>query len=307
MAPWALAQQRMIAFFGAREPVPVKGNQHAIGDAIRNLIENAIVHSPPQTEISVNVQPDGRVSIVDHGPGISPEDRDVIFDRFWRGKGAASNGSGLGLAIVREIMNAHQGNIIVDAGPNGGAVFTLCFAPDGGGANGPMRRRDHSGTKELEAGRLRSIMGRNSVIGAAGAIVSILALAAPSVQPAAQQTDRVQLDTGRPASARPWSSLSPLAGARRGKVQHPGDSRLAAGAEEPSQIKGPITGDPAIGQKLVADRTRGGCLACHVMGAGGADLPGNVGPDLRRSPTPTTTTNGCSTSSTTRASTWRTR
>src|SRR5215468_5873279 len=50
----------------------------------------------------------------------------------------------------------------------------------------------------------------------------------------------------------------------------------------PRKLDGPITGDPAIGAKLVADRTRGGsCLACHVMGeAGNADLPGNVGPDL---------------------------
>jgi len=50
----------------------------------------------------------------------------------------------------------------------------------------------------------------------------------------------------------------------------------------PRPLSGPVTGDPAIGAKLSADRTRGGsCLACHVMGpAGGADLPGNVGPDL---------------------------
>ena len=50
----------------------------------------------------------------------------------------------------------------------------------------------------------------------------------------------------------------------------------------PRKLAGPITGDAAKGAKLVADRNRGGsCLACHVMGpAGGADLPGNVGPDL---------------------------
>lgn len=51
---------------------------------------------------------------------------------------------------------------------------------------------------------------------------------------------------------------------------------------EPRKISAPIVGDAAIGEKLVADRSRGGsCMACHVMGpAGGADLPGNVGPDL---------------------------
>ena len=51
---------------------------------------------------------------------------------------------------------------------------------------------------------------------------------------------------------------------------------------KPQKLAGPIAGDAANGQKLVADRTRGGsCLACHIMGpAGNADLPGNVGPDL---------------------------
>ena len=50
----------------------------------------------------------------------------------------------------------------------------------------------------------------------------------------------------------------------------------------PRKLGKEVAGDPAAGQKLVADRSRGGsCLACHVMGpAGGADLPGNVGPDL---------------------------
>jgi len=134
MAPWALAQGRTVALAGPDLPVHVRGNQHAIGDAIRNLIENAIVHSPPRTEVGVRVGAEGSVSVLDHGSGISPADRDVIFQRFWRGKGAASNGAGLGLAIVREIMNAHRGSVTVDAAPNGGANFTLCFAARDGPA-----------------------------------------------------------------------------------------------------------------------------------------------------------------------------
>jgi signal transduction histidine kinase len=130
LAPWALAQDRTIAFAGPDRPVSVRGNKHAIGDAIRNLLENAIVHSPPQSEVAVNVQAAGRVSVLDRGPGIPREQRELIFERFWRGKGTASNGAGLGLAIVREIMNAHRGSIHVDQRPNGGANFTLCFAAD---------------------------------------------------------------------------------------------------------------------------------------------------------------------------------
>jgi signal transduction histidine kinase len=59
----------------------------------------------------------------------------MIFERFWRGKNAASGGAGLGLAIVREIMNAHNGSISVDAGPNGGANLTLCFPAANAGAS----------------------------------------------------------------------------------------------------------------------------------------------------------------------------
>jgi two-component system, OmpR family, sensor histidine kinase TctE len=130
LAPWALAQDRMIAFAGPDRPVPIMGNKHAIGDAIRNLVENAVVHSPPRSEVAVNVEEAGRISVLDSGPGIPSEQRDLIFERFWRGKGTASNGAGLGLAIVREIMNAHRGSIRVDHGPAGGASFTLCFAQD---------------------------------------------------------------------------------------------------------------------------------------------------------------------------------
>jgi signal transduction histidine kinase len=130
LAPWALAQDRTVTFAGPDRPVFVRGNKHAIGDAIRNLVENAVAHTPPRSEVAVNVEAAGRVSVLDRGPGIAREHREVIFERFWRGKGTASNGAGLGLAIVREIMNAHRGGIRVEQGPNGGANFTLCFAAD---------------------------------------------------------------------------------------------------------------------------------------------------------------------------------
>ncbi|MER8972681.1 MULTISPECIES: HAMP domain-containing sensor histidine kinase [unclassified Mesorhizobium] len=140
MAPWVLANDRTIAFNGYVEPVQVKGNAHAIGDAIRNLVENAVHYTAPKTEVTVSTYPDGSVSIADQGPGILAEDRERVFRRFWRGSGAGSQGAGLGLAIVAEIMNAHGGGAIVDDNPNGGATFTLCFVsadPDNSsGANG---------------------------------------------------------------------------------------------------------------------------------------------------------------------------
>ncbi|HEX9325499.1 MAG TPA: ATP-binding protein, partial [Reyranella sp.] len=128
LAPWALAQGRTIAFVRADRPVIVSGNAYAIDDAIRNLVENAVVHAPPRTEVTVSTRANGRIDISDHGPGVPEADRARIFERFWRGKAAPSHGAGLGLAIVAEIMKAHGGSVRVDAGPNGGAVFTLVFA-----------------------------------------------------------------------------------------------------------------------------------------------------------------------------------
>jgi len=127
MAPWALSQQRTLAFVGPDRPVEVQGNVHAITDALRNLVENAIIYSPPQTEVIVRSHPDGAISVTDRGPGVPTVDREQIFERFWRGKWARSHGAGLGLAIVSEIMKIHGGSVNVGDAPEGGAVFTLHF------------------------------------------------------------------------------------------------------------------------------------------------------------------------------------
>jgi signal transduction histidine kinase len=105
----------------------VKGNPHAIEDAIRNLVENAVAHSPALTEVTVSVDSAGSVSVADQGPGIPLEDRLHIFKRFWRRKGSASDGAGLGLAIVDQIMKAHRGIVTVQDCPNGGALISLRF------------------------------------------------------------------------------------------------------------------------------------------------------------------------------------
>jgi signal transduction histidine kinase len=133
LTPWAVAQRRALGFDAPAVPVKVRGNAHAIADAVRNLIENAVQHTCEGTEVSVAVTPSGAVSIADHGPGIEPSDRPHIFERFWRGRGVRRPGAGLGLAIVSEIIKAHRGEIEVADAPGGGSVFVLRFplAPDG--------------------------------------------------------------------------------------------------------------------------------------------------------------------------------
>lgn len=127
MAPLAVARGVSVAAQGVEQPVYVKGNRYAIDDVVRNLVENALAHTRPKTEVSVTVEPEGVVSVADRGGGVSVEDRDQIFDRFWRAKGARGSGAGLGLAIVKEIMKAHHGSVSVDDNPGGGAVFSLRF------------------------------------------------------------------------------------------------------------------------------------------------------------------------------------
>jgi signal transduction histidine kinase len=127
MAPLALHQGRQLAVQGADRVINVQGNRYAIEDAVRNLVENAITHAPPGTEIVVTVDAAGSVNVTDRGPGVPPEERVRIFERFWRGRTRAGAGAGLGLAIVEEIMKAHRGTARVAEASGGGASFTLVF------------------------------------------------------------------------------------------------------------------------------------------------------------------------------------
>jgi signal transduction histidine kinase len=127
LAPLVIANGRSVAVQGSPSPVVVKGNRHAIEDALRNLVENAMTYAPPNTEIVVSVDPAGKIHVADRGPGVPAHERTLIFDRFWRGKGRPGQGAGLGLAIVLEIMKAHHGSVTVSDRPRGGALFTLSF------------------------------------------------------------------------------------------------------------------------------------------------------------------------------------
>jgi two-component system, OmpR family, sensor kinase len=115
----------------------VLGRAFDLERLLRNLLDNAVRHSPDGGHVRLAARSEGEtvlLTVVDDGPGVPAEDRERVFEPFFR---AASErpregGSGLGLAIVREIARGHGGDVSVEAGPDGkGALFraTLPAAP----------------------------------------------------------------------------------------------------------------------------------------------------------------------------------
>ena len=110
------------------EPTTVEGVPERIERAVWNLLENAGKWTQPGSSIDVTLT-GGELRVRDHGPGIAPEDREHVFDRFYRSAAArAMPGSGLGLAIVREVAEAHGGSVSAEEAPGGGALLRLRLA-----------------------------------------------------------------------------------------------------------------------------------------------------------------------------------
>jgi signal transduction histidine kinase len=109
----------------------VTADADRLTEIVLNLLDNALRHTPEGGTITVTATAEaglGRVSISDSGPGVATEDRERVFERFYRldpSRAAATGGSGLGLAIVRALVEAHGGTIALDEGPHGGARFTF--------------------------------------------------------------------------------------------------------------------------------------------------------------------------------------
>ena len=132
-----------IKLTSAAGTVPVCGDRDALSRALRNLLENAVKYSPDCRTVWVHAAQDhvaAVLSVRDKGIGIAPHEHARIFDRFVRGaaaKQACIQGTGIGLAMVKEIVQAHNGELEVISEPGAGSTFTLripLMRPAGGSA-----------------------------------------------------------------------------------------------------------------------------------------------------------------------------
>jgi signal transduction histidine kinase len=111
------------------EPVPVSCDPDVIGRVVANLVGNAYKFTPRNGEVRIGlVQRNGRVrfSVTDQGPGVAPEHRQRIFDKFWQvpsSRSAGARSSGLGLTFCKLAVEAHRGVVGVESTETGGARF----------------------------------------------------------------------------------------------------------------------------------------------------------------------------------------
>jgi two-component system OmpR family sensor kinase len=126
----AVAPQREITLT-APGSVVVEGDDLRLRQVVGNLVRNALVHTPAQTSIEIGVSTDngtGRMSVIDHGPGLEAKEMDHIFEPFYRAdpsRSRDSGGAGLGLSIVSAVVSAHGGKVNVKETSGGGVTFEV--------------------------------------------------------------------------------------------------------------------------------------------------------------------------------------
>jgi two-component system OmpR family sensor kinase len=129
-----LAEAKQVELrLGEVTPAAIRGQPAALHALVRNLVDNAVRYTPAGGRVSISVRRSGGEAVLqvsDTGPGIPPEDRARVFDRFYRVPGATADGSGLGLSIVRQIAESHGARVsLADAAEAGGLRATVRFPP----------------------------------------------------------------------------------------------------------------------------------------------------------------------------------
>ena len=123
-----LAGQRPIHVSVPETLPPAECDRDMVVRVLKQLLSNALKYSPEDSPLTVSAEFTGAavvIAVVDRGPGVSDEERDRIFERYYRGRATRSNtrGTGLGLASARAIVQAHGGKIWMTSPPAGGAAF----------------------------------------------------------------------------------------------------------------------------------------------------------------------------------------
>jgi signal transduction histidine kinase len=147
------------------EVPPFGGDPDRIGQAIDNLLTNAIKFTPVGGRVEVRIATAGDMAVVevqDSGDGIPPEDQKRLFDRLYRASSATKEhipGTGLGLTIVKAITEAHGGSVGLESEVGAGSTFRLSFplqpvaAVNGHGANGNGASANGAGAARTGAAR----------------------------------------------------------------------------------------------------------------------------------------------------------
>jgi two-component system OmpR family sensor kinase/two-component system sensor histidine kinase QseC len=129
-APYALSRGSRFEL-QAEAPVTVHGEKNALSALVRNLADNAVRYSPPGTQVVLRVLQEGGAPVLqvdDAGPGIPPEERERVFDRFYRRAAGGEEGTGLGLAIVKSVAERHGATVQLAGSPLGGLRVTVRFS-----------------------------------------------------------------------------------------------------------------------------------------------------------------------------------
>jgi signal transduction histidine kinase len=132
LVPLARQAGVTLAYDGPNTPLLARHDSGLLTEAISNLIDNAIRHSPAKGSVDVAISPHGNkveIDVKDRGPGIPPTEQALVFTRFWQGPDVPHEGhhggAGLGLALVAEVMRQHHGHASVHSREGGGSIFRL--------------------------------------------------------------------------------------------------------------------------------------------------------------------------------------
>jgi two-component system sensor histidine kinase TctE len=127
MALAPLAHSKGIALaLEAEQPVWLRGEPTLLNELLSNLVDNALAHTPKGGNVILRVLAPGVLEVEDDGPGIPVDQRDKVFQRFYR-RNPQAGGAGLGLAIVGEICKAHQATISLHDAAQGGLLVRVAF------------------------------------------------------------------------------------------------------------------------------------------------------------------------------------